>query len=358
MLLEGMFAPVTTPFYPDGRLYLRKLEHNVDRYSRTPLAGIVVLGSTGEAVMLSDDETREVLSVAAASAAPHKVLLAGVARESVSGTLALAEHAALHNYDAVLVRTPHFYRPQLHRSSGAQREMLTYYRAVADRSPLPVVLYSIPTFTGYDLPVEVIAELAQHPNIIGLKESSGNVERLAAIVAGTQGSKRTVTVTPVFAAVTSRMLAANGESAGAATFVRADALGSGGAAVATAPPKPAMKTRDRAVGFQVLSGSAGTMLASLNAGAVGAVLAFSDCAPQACYEIFAAWKDSNQQLAAEKQTRIIAAAQRIAGQLGVPGIKYACDLNGYYGGRSRLPLLPLSASEQAEVVALMSDMHN
>ena len=363
MLLEGMFAPVSTPFYSDGRLYLRKLEHNIDRYSRTPLAGLVVLGSTGEAVMLSDEETREVLSTAAAAAAPHKVLLAGVARESVAGTLALAEHAALHNYDALLIRTPHFYRPQMHRTTGAQNEMLTYYRTVADRSPLPVLLYSIPVFTGYYLPVDLIAELAQHPNIIGLKESSSSVERITEVVAATKGKKRTATVTPVFAAVTERMLAASKASAGASTvgastFVNADTLGSGGAALAVAPPRPAMKTRTREVGFQVLSGSASTVLAALNAGAAGAILGFADCAPQACYEVFAAWKDGNQTLALEKQARIAPAAERIASQLGVPGIKYGCELNGYYGGRPRLPLLPLTAAEQAEVATLMADMRN
>ena len=357
MLLEGMFAPVTTPFYGDGRLYLRKLEHNVDRYSRTPLAGLVVLGSTGEAVMLTDAEAREVLSVAATAAAPEKVLLAGVGQESVAGTLALAEHAAACNYDAVLVRTPSFYRPLLHRK-GTQTEMLTYFRTVADRSPLPVVLYSVSVFTQYDLPVEVIAELAQHPNIIGLKESSGNEERIAAVVERTRSKRRNVTVTPVFAAVTGRMLARNAVGAGAATFVSADLLGSGSAAVAVAPPKPVLKTRTKEVGFQVLSGSAQTMLATLKAGAVGTILAFTDCAPQACYEVFAAWKDGDEKLAAEKQHRIEAAAQRIAGEMSIPGVKYACERNGYYGGRPRLPLLPLTSTEQAEVDTLMADMPN
>ncbi len=367
MLLEGLFAPITTPFYPDGSPYFRKLEHNVDRYSRTPLAGIAVLGSTGEAVMLSDEESREVLSIAAAAAAAHKVMIAGIGRESVAGTLALAEHAAALRYDAVLVRTPHFYRPQMHRAPSAggsalesQTEMLTYFRAVADRSPLPVLLYSVPVFTGYDLPVDLIAELAQHPNIIGLKESSGNAERIAQVVARTSGVRRTVTVTPVFAAATGRMLAEITGTGGksTATFVSADLLGAGGAALANAPAKPAMKARTKEVGFQVLAGSAQTMLASLHAGATGAVLAFASCAPQGCYEVLAAWKDRNSALALEKQERVAVAAQRIASGLGIPGVKYACDLNGYYGGNPRLPLLPLQASEKAEVASLMDTMRH
>ena len=134
MLLEGIFAAVTTCFYPDGRPYWRKLEQNVDRYSRTPMSGMVLLGSTGEAVMLSDEESREALRVAQAATAPDKVLLAGVGRESVFETLRLAEYAAALEYDAILVRTPHYYRKQMR-----DREMLTYYQAVADRSPLPVL---------------------------------------------------------------------------------------------------------------------------------------------------------------------------------------------------------------------------
>jgi dihydrodipicolinate synthase/N-acetylneuraminate lyase len=171
MLLEGIFPAITTPFYPDGSLYLRKLEHNVALYSRTQLPGMVVLGSTGEAVMLSLEEQREVLEIAIAATALDKVMVAGVGQESVRHTIAMAQHAASLHYDAVLVRTPHFYRKQLHRADAPQTEMLTYYRTVADHSPLPVLLYSVPPFTQYDLPIEVIAELAQHPNIVGIKDS-------------------------------------------------------------------------------------------------------------------------------------------------------------------------------------------
>src|SRR5277367_6228665 len=257
MLLEGIFSAITTPFYPDARLYLRKLEHNVERYSRTPLSGLVVLGSTGEAVMLGDDESREVLRTAREAAAPDKVLIAGVGRESVAETLRLAEFAAEQSYDAVLVRTPSFYSPQM-----SDAAMLNYYRMVADASALPLVLYNIPKFTKYELPVEVIAELAFHPNVIGLKDSSGSVERIAATVAATKDApRRKVTVTEIFAAVTARMLDVQ-TSIDAATFVSAEMLGGGGA-LAMALPRPAIKMRTREVGFQVLSGSAGTLVGSL-----------------------------------------------------------------------------------------------
>jgi len=359
MLLEGIFAAVTTCFYPDGRPYWRKLEQNIDRYSRTPLSGMVLLGSTGEAVMLSEEETREVLRVAQAATAPEKVLLAGVGRESVFETLRLADYAAQLDYDAILVRTPHFYRKQMR-----DREMLTYYQAVADRSPLPVLLYSVPSCTAYDLPVEVVAELAMHPNIVGMKDSSGNVERIAQLVHATSSvRKRSVPVTTVFAAVTSRMLEpsvrANGHGSHAvATFVAADRLGSGMTALAVTPPRPALKTRTREVGFQLLCGSAQTLYPSLEAGATGGVLALATFAPQACQEVYTAWKEKDAVLAADKQRRIVRAGIEVCGQMGIPGIKYALDLNGYYGGRPRMPLLPLIAEEQRLVEELTFDIRN
>lgn len=352
MLLEGIFAAITTPFYPDGRLYPRKLEHNVDRYSRTPIAGLVVLGSTGEAVMLGDEETREVLRVARESAAAEKVLLAGVARESALETIKLAEFAAAQNYDVALVRTPNYYSPQMR-----PLEMFTYYRTVADHSPLPVMLYSIPKFTHYDLPIEIIAELAQHPNIIGIKDSSGNLDRLKKLVAATRSApKRSTAVTNVFTAFTNRMML--DQPLEASTFVPADILGTNATAIAVPPPKPKVVTRTKEVGFQILSGSADTFKDALDAGVSGAVVAFAAFAPQACQEIYTAWKDNDPKLAAEKQQRIVEASRVVGGQYSIPGIKFACDLNGYYGARPRLPLLPLNAEEQTRVTALMTDLRN
>jgi len=349
MLLEGIFSAITTPFYGDGTVYLRKLEHNVERYSRSPVAGMVVLGSTGEAILLSREEQLEVLETAIPAAAAEKVMIAGVGQESVRHTLALAEDAARLQYDAVLVRTPHFYRPQM-----TPQAMLTYYRAVADSSPLPVVLYSVPVFTNYDLPVDVVAELAMHPNIIGLKDSSGRPERIAEVVAATRGNKATVAVTNVFRAVTGRMRAPAASAARA--FVAIDSLTGGAIATADVTPAPTLKTRSREVEFQVLTGGAQTLHASLVAGAVGGVLGLAAPAPQCCYEVYTAWKEGDAGLAAEKQQRIAPAGTRVVSQLGIAAVKYACDLNGYYGGRPRLPLLPLTAEQRGEVETLMGDV--
>ena len=354
MLLEGIFPAVTTPFYPDGRLYLKKLEHNIERYSRTPAAGVVILGSTGEAVMLSDEESRQVLRTAREAAAPEKVLLAGVARESVAETLRLAEFAAEQQYDAVLARTPGYYAPQT-----GKLEILTYYRALADRSPLPVVIYSIPKYTHYEIPVEVVAELAQHPNIIGIKDSSGSVERIAALVAATRNAPRRETpVTPTFAAFTTRMMVA--AAAPPEHFVAAASLTGGAtAAVATAPPQVQVKAmRKKEAGFQVLTGAAGQLIDSLNAGASGGILAIAAFAPEGCQEIYTAWKDNDSALMANKQQRVVGPSAVVLAKFGVSGIKHACDLNGYYGGRPRLPLLPLNAEQQAEVARAIADLRN
>jgi len=351
MLIEGVFAATATPFYSDERIYFRKIEANMARYSRSLLAGMVVLGSTGEAPMLDETETSEVLKVAAEATAPDKVLIAGVGRESVKGTVDQADTAAKYNYDAVLVRTSSYYAGQM--SSAA---VMHYFRSVADRSALPVILYNIPKCVPYQIPIEVIAELSAHPNIIGIKDSSGSVDRIRDTVAATKNApRRTETVTSIFEAVTGRMLAQKAEGAG--TFVLAGEL-AGGAAVATAPPLTPLKTRTREVGFQVLCGSASALLASLQEGACGGILAMGACAPQACQEVYLAWKDHDLKLADEKQKRIAGANKRIVGDLGISGVKYACDFNGYYGGRARAPLLALTADEKMEIEGLLAEIRN
>src|SRR5580692_218905 len=203
MLLHGILPPITTPFYPDGNVYYKKLESNVDRYSRTPVSGIVVLGSTGEAIMLSDQERRDVLKAARDAAAPGKVLIAGTGVESAIETLRLTEYAAELSYDVAMVRTPHYYKKQMQSAN-----LLAFYRTVADRSPLPVIIYNFPQATGYDMPAEVVIELAEHPNLIGIKESSGDVEKVRGIVSATRHIKRSTAVTETFDAATPRMLVA------------------------------------------------------------------------------------------------------------------------------------------------------
>jgi len=346
MLISGIFPALTTPFYPDGRVYLRKVEHNVDRYSKTPIAGMVVLGSTGEPVMLSDDERRDVLRVAAEFAAPEKVLIAGVGAESVAETLKMCDYAASLNYDAALVRTPFFYKPSL-----KPELVLNFFRTVADRSPLPVILYNVPVFTGYDLPVDLVVQLAEHQNIIGMKESGGDLTKVGQLIERTRKFKRTYSVTEVFTAMTSRMQREEAKQAESLVSI------AGSTAVAV-EAKPKRKLRTKEVGFQILSGTAHHLLQALQAGASGAVLGIAGAIPTACYEVLAAFKDNDIELAEEKQKRLLDPSKRIHAELGIAGTKYAMDWNGYYGGNCRLPLLPLTADQRHTVETVLADLRS
>jgi 4-hydroxy-2-oxoglutarate aldolase len=358
MLLHGIFPPITTPLYPGGNVYFKKLESNVERYSRTPCAGIVVLGSTGEAILLSDQEQRDVLRLALEASAPNKVLIAGTGSESAHETLKLTEYAAELGYDVAMVRTPHYYKKQMQPAN-----ILAFYRMVADRSPLPVIIYNFPQATGYDVPVELVIELAEHPNLIGIKESSGDVEKVRRMVEGTRHIQRKATVTEAFEAVTPRMLAAattasNGEGGELVQVAGLTGSSSSKPSSSAVTVVGKMKTRQKEVGFQVLVGAAQKLHRSLDAGAVGAILAFACVAPTSCYEIYAAWKEGDAELACLKQERISRAAQRVVGELGIPGIKYGMDFNGYFGGTARLPLLPLTGEVKSEVERLLADVRN
>jgi dihydrodipicolinate synthase/N-acetylneuraminate lyase len=372
MLLHGIFPPITTPFYPEGNVYYKKLEANVERYSRTPSAGIVVQGSTGEAILLSDEERRQVLKTAIEAAADRKVMIAGTGVESALETLRLTEFAATLGYDVAMVRTPHYYKNQMKPDN-----MLAFYRTIADRSPIPIIIYNFPQATGYDIPAELVIQLADHPNLVGIKESSGNIEKVKKMVDGTRHLQRLATVTETFEAVTPRMLkAASTTSSNVHDLIPVLTLAGEKASTqesspledrAPVSPKPSssavtvvgdMKTRQKEVGFQVLVGAAQQLAPSLDAGAVGAILAFACPAPTACYEIYAAWKEGDHALAKEKQERIAKAAPRVVGELGVPSVKYAMDLNGYFGGFPRLPFLPLTGEQKREIEQLMADIRN
>jgi 4-hydroxy-2-oxoglutarate aldolase len=359
MLLEGLQLPLTTPFYSDGRLNLPKLEHNAARYSKTPAAGLVALSDSGEPTMLSDEETRQSLHCVADATAAEKVLIAGVSRDSVAGTLDLAEAAAKFGYDAVLVKMPSLFWADGRAEAG--KAVLTYFQAVADRAALPVILYSSASERGGLLPVEMVIELAANPRIIGLADGAAGKQRLESIRSGTVNVKHDVTVTSVFAAMTGRMQSRSEAAAGG--LVSADSLtgGGGGLAVAPAPvasAKTTAKSRTKAVGFQILAGGTAGMLESLRAGAAGAIPAFAASAPQACYEVLAAWKDGDDALAAEKQFRLLGVARRVESEIGIAGIKFGCDLNGYFGGRPRQPLLPLTGDERREIEALMQGLNH
>jgi dihydrodipicolinate synthase/N-acetylneuraminate lyase len=225
---------------------------------------------------------------------------------------------------------------------------------VADASPLPVLLGSEMDALGFPISVEMIGVLARHPNVVGMYDDELTVERYQAIAKATREVKREVAVTTVFAPVTRRMVL-RGRREGEGGLVSAESL-VGGTAVAA--ETKALKTRTKTVGFQVMSsGSARGLVELLEAGVPGAMLTLSACAPQGCYEAFAAFKDGDPALAAEKGERLLEADAAILG-LGVAAVKYGCDWNGFFGGSPRLPRLPLNAEGRAVVERVLAGMRN
>src|ERR1700739_883321 len=183
MEIRGIFPALVTPFTSQEALFFSALKENIQRYNKTGVAGYVVLGSTGESWMLSREEADSVLVAAKEAAAPEKILIAGTGAESTAETVTRTKRAAALGYQFALVKTPYYYKPVYRAETYIQ-----HYRVVADASPIPILLYSVPQFTGVTLETPEILALAAHPNIVGIKDSSGNIQRVAEIVAGARNS--------------------------------------------------------------------------------------------------------------------------------------------------------------------------
>jgi len=273
---SGVFAALTTPYAPDGAVSLSDLKHNLRLYNSTDLAGYVALGSTGESVLLRRAEMDAILATVKEAAAKEKKLLAGTGAESTRETIERTKRAAEFGYHAALVKPPHYYKP-----AYKPEVLIAHFRRVADESPIPVMLYSIPQFTGITLGAAEVAALAEHSNIIGIKDSSGNVQGTADFVAAT-------------------------------------------------PPA-----------FNVLVGNAATLYPSLVVGARGGILALASALPEKCVKLFEVIRQGHHEKARELQSLVARASKLIVSELGLTGVKYAMDQRGYRGGLPRLPLLPL-----------------
>lgn len=283
MQLDGIIPPITTPFEPNGEVNYAALRENLTKYWSAGLRGFVVAGSTGEAVMLGSEE-KQTLFQAVRESVQESLLIAGVGSESVSETLALIRHASELKYAAALVLTPHYYRAQMSRPES----QLTFFRAVADSSPLPILIYNYSQITGIDLPLDVISDLANHPNIIGIKESSADLERI-------------------------------------------------GKLTSTLPST-----------FFVLVGASGKYHESLCLGVKGGILGVANAFPHVALLIHERYRSGDVSGSHNLQKKIAEAAG-IAPRYGIQGLKYAMDLNGYFGGECRLPLLPPDEQTKSEI---------
>ncbi|MGI4830464.1 MAG: dihydrodipicolinate synthase family protein [Janthinobacterium lividum] len=348
MLLQGLYVPLTCPFNRQGKSYFAKLAQNVRRYSLGPVAGLVAFPSGGEAAGLSDAEVNETLRTVAASAAKEKVLLAAVESGSVHVALERAEMAAEAGFDAILLAPPSPWVRLVHGQDA--RELLLFYQCVADASPLPILLWSSAEAPSFQLPVSMVAELAQHPNIIAIVDAELSLERLGALREATASVRREVTVTTIFEAVTRRMLTG--------VVDPPQVLVSIGAAAAAPAAPSALKTRTKSVGFQILSaGYASETLPLLQAGVAGMMPTLAACAPQGCFEAYAAWKDGDPALAAERGARL-RSAEALLAELGPAAVKYAADWNGYFGGAPRLPRLWLTGAQRTQVEKALGEVRN
>jgi 4-hydroxy-2-oxoglutarate aldolase len=278
MELQGIFAPATTPFDPvTGDVDLISMRANLRRWLEAPLAGVVLFGSTGEGVLLDEEEKVRLLAGTRELVDGGRLLLAGTGAESTRATIRLSKAAAAEGADAVLVQPPAFYRPLL--TPAALRD---HFLAVAEASPVPVILYQVPPrFSGVELEPGLVAELAKHPNVAGIKDSHGDLRTLGALVDACRG------------------------------------------------------------GCDVLAGSGAILYAALEMGAVGGILAVSLLVPEACAELHAAFAQGDMGRAGRLQERIAPLHRDVVGNLGIPGVKAALDAVGLHGGVPRPPLLPL-----------------
>uniref|UniRef100_A0A8B9BTK4 4-hydroxy-2-oxoglutarate aldolase, mitochondrial n=1 Tax=Anser brachyrhynchus TaxID=132585 RepID=A0A8B9BTK4_9AVES len=283
--LGGIFPPLATPFSALQEVDYAQLEANLRRYASIPFRGLVVLGSTGEYPYLAPRERLEVLSCVRRALPRDRLLLAGSGCESTKATVELTVSMAEAGADAALVVTPYYYRGAM--SSAA---LVRHYTEVAEASPIPVVLYSVPANTGLELPLEAVLTLAQHPNVIGIKDSGGDITRVGLLVHKTR---------------------------------RED--------------------------FQVLAGSAGFLLASYAVGASGGVCALANVLGAPLCQLERLCRQGCWQEARELQHRLIEPNAAVTRRFGIPGLKKAMEWFGYYGGPCRAPLAPLSPAQVEEL---------
>lgn len=291
LTVAGIYPPVPTFFDGGEDLDLATLREHLRRLKAAGIANIVALGSNGEAVHLAPDERQQVIATVREVMGAEAQVLAGVGENSTRATLALCDLAAEAGADLALVLPPHHYRPQMDGMA-----LRAHYLAVADGSPLPVMIYNMPAnAAGIDLDAETVIVLSAHPNIVGLKDSSGNVTKMAQVAA---------------------------------------------------------EARE---GFVVLAGSAGFLLPSLVIGARGSIAALANIAPRECLELVELWKAGKLEEARALQARLIPVNTAVTSGYGVAGLKGALEFVAHYGGVPRRPLAPLNEGERVRLRGLLAE---
>jgi len=274
--LRGVFTPIVTPFDEDGEFAHDKLASNLEKWNQTGLSGYIVLGSNGENVYLNEGEKIDVLKTARQAIPQEKLMIAGTACESTRNTIALTEKAAEIGADAAIVINPSYYKRQM-----TELVLVNHYRLIADASPIPILIYNLPPATGIDLSADLLVELSLHPNIIGVKDTSGNMPKMGETIRRTNSF------------------------------------------------------------FQVLAGSANFFYPSLAIGVTGGILALANLLPEESVALFDLFNAGEMEKGRDLHLRLLPVNLAITTYFGVSGLKAALDMLGFYGGPPRLPLLPL-----------------
>jgi 4-hydroxy-2-oxoglutarate aldolase len=286
--LKGIYAPIATPF-ARGEIAYDKLEKNLTFWLGSDLSGVVVMGSNGEFVLLSSKEKEELMRAVCAQAKGKKPVIAGTGAESTVETMRLGEKAAEAGADEVLVVTPNYYK------GGMTDPVLArFYTDVADASPLPVILYNMPRNTGINISAKLAVELARHPNIIGIKDSGGNIVQIADMI------------------------------------------------------------RNAPEGFSVFAGSASFLYASLSLGATGGTLALANVFPNECARLQTLFEAGKLKEARDLQMNLIDSNNAVTARWGIPGLKAAMEMIGLYGGDPRPPLMPLAEANREELRKILA----
>lgn len=287
--IEGVLPPVITPFCQDGAVDYESFTANIKKWNQTKLAGYLILGSNSETPYLSEEEKTELVRLAKQHKAEEKLLMVGTGLESTEATVQLTNRMAEAGADAALVLTPGFYGAAMNDEA-----QLRFFTEVADRSHIPILLYNVPKFTHISLSPSVVAKLSHHKNIIGMKDSSGDIGRMMDLM-----------------------------------------------------------TRGLDEEFNLLVGTASVWYAALSLGIRGGVMALANCAPEQCAEIKVLFDEGNHRKALELNQAMFPVNAAVTGAYGVPGLKYACDLAGYRGGFLRSPLLPLKPEQKTRLEQIL-----
>jgi 4-hydroxy-2-oxoglutarate aldolase len=286
---QGVFAPVATTFDGNDQLDLASFKSNLSYYATSPLDGVVILGSNGEFALLDRAEKLELIEAGVEAIGGRKVVMAGTGAESTKGTIELTKEAAALGINYALIVTPHYYKP-----AYDAKAVLAHYGAVADASPIPILIYIMTAYTGVDLPSAVVAELSRHPNIAGVKDSAGNAPKVAEMISQSEPD------------------------------------------------------------FAVLAGSASFLYPALCLGAKGGVVALGNVAPGLCVDIKCRFEAGDHAAARELQMRALAPNATVTSRFGIPGLKVALDSVGLKGGRPRPPLQPLNDDDANKVRTILN----